>query len=136
MTLHELNCHLDMVTQLHDAREQLQNMRSKVLGAPRYDGMPHAQNASRGVENLAVLLSTLEEQVSRLERIVKRSEENGIREWIESIPDIRTMTVFSLRFLCGLSWADVAAMVGGRNTEEAVKAVCYRYLNDEDSSQF
>lgn len=136
MTLHDLNAHLDMVTQLHAARETLQNVQGRVLGAQRLDGMPHAHNASRGVESLSILLATLSAEVDRLERIVKRSEDSGIRAWIEAIPDIRIMTIFNLRFLCGLEWSDVAAFVGGRNTEEAVKAACYRYLNDEDSPQF
>lgn len=134
MTLHELNGHLDMVTQLHTARENLQNMQSRILGAPQYDGMPHAPNASRTVENLSILMDKLDAEVKRLERIVKRSEESGIREWIEAIPDSRTMTIFNLRFLCGFSWSDVAWAIGGRNTEEAVKAVCYRYLQDDDGA--
>lgn len=136
MTLQELNAHLDMVTQLHDAREALQHMQSRILGAQKIDGMPHAHNVSRGVENLSILLSTLSAEVDRLERIVKRSEESGIRAWVESIPDIRTMTIFNLRFLCGMEWSEVAAFVGGRNTVEAVKAVCYRYLDGEDGPQF
>lgn len=133
MTLHDLNGHLDMVTQLHDARETLQNMQSRILAAPQSDGMPHAHNASRKTENLAILLSTQQAVVDRLERIVKRSEENGVREWIEAIPDNRTMVIFNLRFLCGMDWKDVAAYVGGKNSTEAVKAVCYRYLQVEDT---
>lgn len=132
MTLHELNGHLDAVTQLNDARETLQNMQSKILGAQQYDGMPHAHNASRNVEKFSILLDTMAENVRRWERIVLRSEESGIRAWIEAIPDSRTMAIFNLRFLCGCSWGEVAALVGGRNTEEAVKAVCYRYLQVDD----
>lgn len=132
MTLHELNGHLDAVTQLNDARETLRNMQSKILGAQQYDGMPHAHNASRNVEKFSILLDTMAENVRRWERIVLRSEESGIRAWIEAIPDSRTMAIFNLRFLCGCSWGEVAALVGGRNTEEAVKAVCYRYLQIDD----
>jgi len=134
MTLHELNGHLDMVTQLNDARETLQNMQSRILGASQYDGMPHAHNASRKVENFSILLDTLTAEVQRLEKIVSCSEKSGIRAWIEAIPDSRTMAVFNLRFLCGCSWGEVAALVGGRNTEEAVKAVCYRYLQVDDEA--
>ena len=133
MTLADLNGHLDMVAQLHEAREALKNMQSKVLGAQQYDGMPHAHDVARSTENLSILLETQMDKVARLERIVKRSEESGIREWIEAIPDNRTMVIFNLRFLCGMEWRDVADFVGGRNTAEAVKAVCYRYLHIEGS---
>ncbi len=134
MTLHELNMHLDMVAQLNAARASLANMQSKVLKAQQYDGMPHARNVSRGTESLAILLETQMDRVSRLERIVKRSEESGIREWIENIPDNRTMVIFNLRFLCGFNWQTVAEYVGGHNTPEAVKAVCYRYLQAKDGT--
>lgn len=134
MTLHELNGHLDAVTQLNDARETLQNMQSKILRAQQYDGMPHAHNESRNVEKISILLDTMAENVRRWERVVLRSEESGIRAWIEAIPDSRTMAIFNLRFLCGCSWGEVAALIGGRNSEEAVKAVCYRYLQVDDEA--
>lgn len=130
MTLHELEGHRDMVTQLHEARESLRNM--QILSAQQNDGMPHAHNASRSTENIAIALEAQFSRVERLERIVKRSEANGIREWIEAIPDSRTALIFNLRFLCGMMWADVAMYVGGRNTAEAVKSVCYRYLDSEN----
>lgn len=130
MTLHELDSHRDMVTQLHDARASLQNM--QILSAQQSDGMPHAHNASRSTENIAIALEAQLTRVARLERIVKRSEENGIRAWIEAIPDSRTALIFNLRYLCGMMWADVAMYVGGRNTAEAVKSVCYRYLDSEN----
>lgn len=133
MTLADLNGHRDMVTQLHDARETLQKMQGKILSAQQYDGMPHAHNASRGTENISISMQITIDDVARLERIVRRSEDSGIREWIMSIPDFQTKMVFALRFLDGNSWEGVAASLGGRNSVEAVKAVCYRYLGIEDS---
>ena len=133
MTLAELNGHRDMVTQLHKARETLQNMQGKILSAQQYDGMPHTHTASRSTENTAISMEIALDDVARLERIVKRSEESGIREWIMAIPDVRTKLIFALRFLDGNSWEGVAAAVGGRNSPEAVSATCYRYLNIEDA---
>lgn len=49
------------------------------------------------------------------------------------IHDNRTKLIFKLRFLCGFPWADVADVIGGRNTEEAVKSACYRYLQVADA---
>lgn len=131
MTLADLNGHLDMVTQLKQARITLQNMQDQILGAQQYDGMPHGTGASRKVENLSILLQSQLDDVSRLERIVERSEKN-IRKWINAIPDNRTKVVFNLRFLCGLKWEDIPDYIG-MNSTEAAKSVCYRYLNISNS---
>lgn len=135
MTLADLNGHRDMVTQLHKARETLQVMQGKILSAQQYDGMPHAHNASRSTENTSISMQVAIDDVNRLERIVKRSEESGIRDWIMGIPDFYTKIIFSLRFLDGNTWEGVAASVSGRNTPESVKATCYRYLGIEDEQE-
>ena len=127
MTLAELNGHLDMVTQLAFAKEAYQTAQAAILGASQYDGMPHAHEPSRRPENLSIVLQSREDDVKRLEAIVERSEV-GVREFIGTIDDIRTKTIFEYRFLCGMKWEDVAAFIGGRNSTEAVKMTCYRYL--------
>lgn len=128
MTLEELNGHLDMVTQLAFAKEALQAAQAQILGATQYDGMPHAHEPSRRPENLSIVLHSREDDVKRLEAIVERSEV-GVREFIQTIDDIRTRAIFEYRFLCGMKWEDVAQFIGGRNTEITVKQTCYRYLN-------
>lgn len=128
MTLEELNGHLDMVTQLAFAKEALQAAQAQILGATQYDGMPHAHEPSRRPENLSIVLQSRSDDVNRLEKIVERSELN-IREYIQTIDDIRTRAIFEYRFLCGMKWEDVAKFIGGRNTETTVKQTCYRYLN-------
>ena len=131
MTLAELNGHLDMLTQLQEAKESLSNMQARILGASQYDGMPHAHEAARRTENLSIILEGQLETVNRLERIVKTSEA-PVREWIETIDDNRTKLIFSLRFLAGMKWESVAYYIGGRNTTESVKMACYRYLESTD----
>ena len=128
MTLADLNGHLDMLTQLQKARTSLQTLQDRILGAQKYDGMPHGTEASRTVENLAIILEGQMDDVARLERIVERSEKD-IRKWIDTIQDNRTKLVFSLRFLCGLGWQEVADHIGGGNSFDSVRMVVYRYLN-------
>ena len=127
MTLAELNGHLDMVTQLLSAREDLQCLQDRILGAQQYDGMPHGHDAARKVENLSILLKDKSDEVERLEKIVGRSEK-VIRKWIGTIPDTRSRTALNLRYLCGMKWDDVADYVGGEKSVESVKAMCYRYI--------
>jgi nitrate reductase beta subunit len=126
MTLDELNLHFDAVDQLNSARERLMSMTS-FLKAQSLDGMPRSSSAGRKVEQLAVLVQQQEETVARMEKIVRKSEKE-VRDFISTIHDNRTAQIFSLRFLCGFEWGAVASIIGGKNTEEAVKAVCYRYL--------
>lgn len=128
MTLQRLNEHLNMLLQLQTAKETLSSMKAQILGAVNYDGMPHGHEVSRNTENLAGLLSDQLADVNRLEAMVDKSEKE-VREFIESIEDNRTKVIFKLRFLCGFKWEAVAVMIGGGNTEKAVKSTCYRFLN-------
>lgn len=127
MTLDELNDHLYLVQQLNTAREMLQSMRDSVLRASSYDGMPHAPGAGDKVGALAVKLAEQEDVVQSYER-QKEVSEKAVKAFIDSITDNRTNLIFYLRFICGYDWQGVAEVIGGRNTVDAVKSQCYRYL--------
>ena len=127
MTLDELNDHLYLVQQLNTAREMLQSMQDSILRASSYDGMPHAPGAGDKVGALAVKLAELEEVVHSYER-QKAVSEKTVKAFIDSITDNRTNLIFYLRFICGYDWQGVAEVIGGRNTVDAVKSQCYRYL--------
>lgn len=133
MTLEELNLHFNAVSELNSARDRLQSMTS-FLKAQNLDGMPKSGGESRKVEKLAILIEDQAGEVDRMERIIQRSEP-VIREWIDTIPDNRTAQIFSLRFLAGYEWQEVAQIVGGKNTEGSVKATCYRYLRISDANE-
>ena len=66
MTLQRLNEHLNMVLELQGAEERLSSMRSQILSAVNYDGMPHGHEVSRNTENLAILLQNQIDDVNRL----------------------------------------------------------------------
>lgn len=127
MTLDELNAHLYLLQKLKTAREMLQSMRDSVLRASNYDGMPHAPGAGDKVAALAIKCAEQEKVVSTYEVLVKESEA-AVKTWIATIQDNRTNLIFYLRFVCGYEWQEVAEVIGGRNTESAVKSQCYRYL--------
>lgn len=127
MTLDELNDHLYLLQQLNTAREMLQSMQDSILRASSYDGMPHAPGAGDKVGALAVKLAEMEEVVHSYER-QKAVSEKAVKAFIDSITDNRTNLIFYLRFICGYDWQGVAEVIGGRNTVDAVKSQCYRYL--------
>jgi hypothetical protein len=127
MTLDELNAHLYLVQKLNTARDMLQSMRDSVLRASTYDGMPRGSGVSDKVGALAVKLAEQEDVVDLYEQQVSESEKM-VKAWISTISDNRTNLIFYLRFVCGYEWQAVADVIGGRNTENAVKSQCYRYL--------
>ena len=133
MTLQRLNEHLNMVLQLQSAREALGSLQSQILKATNYDGMPHAHEASRNTENLAILLETQLADVNRLESAVDKSEAE-IRRFVDSIEDNRTKLIFNLRFLCGLKWEAVGRMLGKGVSGDAVRSVCMRYLAKQEKA--
>lgn len=133
MTLQRLNEHLNMVLQLQSAREALGSLQSQILKATNYDGMPHAHEASRNTENLAILLETQLADVNRLESAVDKSEAE-IRRFVDAIEDNRTKLIFNLRFLCGLKWEAVGRMLGKGVSGDAVRSVCMRYLAKQEKA--
>ena len=133
MTLQRLNEHLNMVLQLQSAREALGSLQSQILKATNYDGMPHAHEASRNTENLAILLEDQLADVNRLESAVDKSEAE-IRRFVDAIEDNRTKLIFNLRFLCGLKWEAVGRMLGKGVSGDAVRSVCMRYLAKQEKA--
>ena len=62
-------------------------------------------------------------------RIKCKREELKIIKYIETIPDSLTRSIFNLRFIELKTWLQVANALGGNNTEDSVKKICYRYLD-------
>lgn len=128
MTLTELNQHLELLKTLSATKEMLQSLRDAAYpGAAVITGMPHTPGVKDKVGDLASEIADAESDLEQIERQVKASEEL-IAPFIFAIDDVQTRFIFRLRFLRGLTWKEVAAVVGGRNSEESVKMVCYRYF--------
>lgn len=129
MTLEELDLHRDLVIQLNTTKDILQSLKT-VLHAASLDGMPRTTGSSgRSMDALAIKLIDQEEKVKQCDIAVKKSEP-FVLAYIDAIPDARVNMIFWLRFIAGYTWQEVADAIGGRNTQDAVKSACYRYLND------
>ena len=77
----------------------------------------------------------MEERISYLKEQIAQ-QEGKISAWISTIENDQTRQIFRMRFIGCLTWAEVAQVIGGRNTEAGVRMVCYRYLGaqPEDGS--
>lgn len=128
MTKQDLDRHLELRQQLENDREMLAAL--EAAAGPRtqlLDGMPHTLGVGDPVSYLAVEIADMRETITRREAAVARSE-MAVKAYIQTIEDSLTRMIFRLRFIRGMTWKEVAAAVGGRNTENGVKNVCYRYV--------
>ena len=107
MTLQELSEHYQLRAQLEKDEDILYNLRMAAIpSAHPLDGMPRAPGVSDKVGALAIAIVDMEERIAYLKEQIAQ-QEGKISAWI---------------------WAEVAQVIGGRNTENGVKSVCYRYL--------
>jgi predicted nuclease with TOPRIM domain len=126
--LQELNHHFELRRLLKENQELIAALRASAEpGAQALTGMPHSSEARDKVGDLAVEIADLEERIRFLTSEIKESE-NYLNQFFNTIENSQTRLIFQLRFLRGCTWHEVAAIVGGRNTEASIKSVCYRYL--------
>ncbi len=128
MTLRELTEHWRLLQKLHESRETLRSLQESIAPAGQVlTGMPHAPGVKDKVGDLAIEILEMESDIAKLQQAVK-AEEQRITEFISTIDDGCTKLIFRLRFVRGLTWKEVAGLMGGWNTEESVKSTCYRYM--------
>ena len=133
MTLKELNRHFVLRERLVRAKDMLVSLRAAACpGAQILTGMPHAPGVSDKVGDLAVEIADLEASIKFLQEEIG-GEEAKIVAFISGIEDDQVRMIFRLRFIRCLTWGEVAAVIGGRNTENSVQKICYRYLSLQQS---
>lgn len=128
LTLHELSRYYKLREQIEKDEEILESFEAKARpGAQVLTGMPHAPGVRDRVGDLAVEIADLKDQIAALQAEAE-VERVKVERYVASIESDQTRMIFRLRFLRCLTWAEVAYLIGGRNTEDAVKSACYRYL--------
>ncbi len=131
MTLQELSKYYDLRQALARDEGILESLRAAAEpGAQVITGMPHAPGVSDRVGDLAIEIADMEAKIAYL-RGEAETAGAQVEAFIATITDDQTRMVFRLRFLRCLMWKEVASILGGGNTEEGVKKICYRYLGAE-----
>lgn len=132
MTLQELSQYFKLRERLERDEEMLESLQAAACpGAQILTGMPHTPGIKDKVGDLAVEIVDMKDHIRVLMDEVA-SKEVTISAFIGAIKNDQTRVIFRLRFLRCLTWGEVAAVVGGRNTESGVKNMCYRYLESCD----
>lgn len=72
----------------------------------------------------------LEKKKERYRRKIREFQKlvDEIEEWIDTIEDSQMRLILQLRYRNGLSWQQVAASIGGRNTEDSVRMAHNRFF--------
>ena len=128
MTLQELNRYFELLGRLAQTNELLENLRAAAYpSSPALTGMPHATGVKDKIGDLAVEIADMEARQKYIEAEIAVQKEE-VEKFVSEIEDNFLRVIFRLRFERGLSWRKVAHIVQGGNTEETVRAACYRYL--------
>lgn len=108
-----------------------------VVSSPKVqklDSMPHAPGYGDDLARCVAEIVDLKAIIAAKQQQCIY-ERNRLERYISSIPDSLTRQIFTLRFVSGLPWLQVAFSVGGANTEDSVKKTCYRYLKREKGGE-
>ena len=115
--------------------ERLDDLRAKLnLHSPVISDMPKASGAKDKIGDITPLIV---DEARKIEGEIRELEDRKRRltEYIRKLPNIRVRIIMSLRYIDQMPWADVAAKIGGRETEDSVKKTCYRYFEQQQDKQ-
>lgn len=133
MTRQDLEKHLKLRRQLMECRDILQNLKRSVgPGTQALTGMPHAPGVKDKVGDLATEITYMERRVAALQAKVD-DQAVEVRNFIAGVQDDQMKIILSLRYIRGLTWIEVALVLGGRNTGSGVRSAVWRFFSDEPS---
>lgn len=131
MTLKELSQLYWLNREIEQDRERLRELESRAysVGAAKAGSSPQSSETSRKAERYALELAGIRETIrAKQERCL--DERRRLETYIAGIDDSMIRQIYTLRFISGLPWAQVAASLGGGNTADGVRMICKRYLRE------
>ena len=135
MTRQELEKHLERRRTLMECEDILQNLRRSVgPGTQALTGMPHAPGVKDKVGDLATEIAYMEGRVAGLQAEVDEQAQ-AVRQFIAGVQDDHLKIILSLRYIRGLTWIEVALVLGGRNTGSGVKSAVRRFFEVGESGE-
>lgn len=128
MTLKELSQLYYLNREIEMDQRRLRELEAKALpGAQVITGMPHGtgvvDKVGEYVAEIADLRGIIEAKHQQC--LYERSR---LERYITGIDDSFLRQVFTYRFISGLPWRQVAACIGGGNTEDGCRKAVKRYL--------
>lgn len=128
MTLKELSQLYYLNREIEMDQQRLRELEVKALpGAQVITGMPHGSGVSDVVGRYAAEIADLRGiiEAKHQQCLYERSR---LERYIAGIDDSLLRQIFTYRFINGLPWHQVAACIGGGNTEDGCRKAVKRYL--------
>lgn len=136
MTLKELSQLYYLNREIEEDQRRLDELKSqsRSISAQKITGMPRGGTiAGSAIDRYIAEIVDLEAIISA--KITQcLHERSRLERYIAGIPDSLTRQIFTLRFINGLSWLQVALHIGG-NTADSVRMTCYRYIDRENKKE-
>lgn len=131
MTLKELSQLYYLNREIENDRRRLKELEAKLTSpsSPNLSGMPRSTTYGNKIESSVADIIDLRAIIAAKQQQCIY-EHSRLMRYITEIDDSLTREIFIFRFVNGLSWRQVAARVGGNNTEASVKMICYRHIKD------
>lgn len=136
MTVQELSQLYYLNREIENLQKELVRLEAKIAPhAWQLTGMPRGSNVTDNTtERLAAEMVDLQ-AIIKAKQIQCIHERNRLERYIESIQDSETRFMFTLRFINGLSWHQVAKSMGEGYQGDSLKKKCYRYLKANKHEQ-
>ena len=126
--MQELSKYYNLLQRIYRAEDILAGLQSAACpGAQKLNGMPAAPRVKDKLGDLAAEITDMQQLIEELKQAAEQ-ERAKVAVYTNSIDDEQTRLIFRLRFLHCLTWAEVAEIIGRKNTASGVKMICYRYL--------
>lgn len=137
MTVKELSQLYYLNREIEMDYKRLEELEAKIgPQSPRLTGMPHGSNHTDSpTERLVAEIVDLK-AIIKTKQIQCIHERSRLERYIGGIGDSETRMMFTLRFINGLSWNQVAKHMGDGYMGNSLKKKCYRYLKaDKDDHE-
>lgn len=129
MTKQELSQLYYLNREIERDKKRIAELEALATGASvQITGMPHAKGETS--DKVGKYASEMADLKSIIELNIQRCwhELNRLNRYIQSIDDVQIRMIFSLRYINGLNWRQIAYSIGGGNTEASVKMAHKRFL--------
>lgn len=130
MTKKELSQLYYLNREIERDKRRLEELEALAAGCTQQiTGMPHAPGVADKIGNCAAEIADLR---GIIDANIQKCwyELNRLNRFIQSIDDSQMRQIMTLRYINGLSWRQVAMSIGGGNTEDGVRMMHNRFLDE------
>ena len=134
MTLKELSQFYHLDKEIEETQQRIKELEEAATRISAPDFEKHSRPTGYVQSKIEALTSEIADlQIIILARQTQCViEKKRLERYISSIEDSYTRRIFTLRFVNGLTWLQVARKIGRGDTESAVRMTCVRYLEEQN----